>query len=236
MRILARDRLVVAPYSVPEAYTFIDDLSDLFDIVKVGWPLYMAEGGREIIGKVKERGKRVFLDLKFGDITETVKHLVEVAMEQEVGFITVNTSLQTLRAAVAARGSASEPKILTVTLLTSLDKEDLEEMGFTRGVEDFVLHKTRGAAQAKCDGVVASGQEAAAIRELVGEEFLIVTPGIRPTGVGHDDHKRAATPTEAIRNGADYLVVGRPIINAPSPRDATERILEEMQAAFDRYR
>lgn len=216
-----------------DAYNLIEQLNDLVDVVKVGWPLYMAGRREDLIAELRKRGKRVFLDLKFGDISETVKRLVAVALREKVSFITVNTSIQAVKAAVEARGD-SDLKVLTVTMLTSLDKGDLEDLGLESTVDQFVLHKTRQALGAKCDGVVASGREAAAIRrEVAGKDFLIVTPGVRPAGAGLDDHKRAVTPTAAIQAGADYLVVGRPITKASSPVDATKRILEEMQRAFD---
>ncbi|MBI2822362.1 MAG: orotidine 5'-phosphate decarboxylase [Acidobacteria bacterium] len=148
----------------------------------------------------------------------------------------MSATIDALRAAVEARGNASL-KILAVTLLTSQDKNDLEEMGITMTVEEYVLFKTRKAEEeGHADGVIASGREAAAIRERLGKKFLIVTPGIRPAGTACHDHKRATTPAEAIRGGADYLVVGRPITRDQNPLDATNRILDEMQKAFDSLR
>ena len=212
----------------------VDALHDLIDIVKVGWPLYLA-GGNEVIERLRRRGKRVFLDLKFGDISETIARLIAVAVEIGVSFTTVNASFQAIRAAVQSRG-VSDLKILTVTLLTSLDASDLEQMGFPGDVDRYVKLKTLGARDAGCDGIIASGREARMIRELVPDhQFSIVTPGIRPGGLSPDDHKRAVTPEAAIKAGADYLVVGRPIVKAKSPSDATKAILEEMQRAFDKY-
>jgi orotidine-5'-phosphate decarboxylase len=132
---------------------------------------------------------------------------------------------------------ASDLKIFVVTVLTSHDKADIDELGYTnQTVQELVLHRAKKALQAGCDGVIASGQEAKAIRELsdrLGKSLLVVTPGIRPDGYPEDDQKRKTTPTQAIMAGADYLVIGRPITDAPDPRAAAQAILAEMQAAFD---
>ena len=242
-RICAEDRLILA-LDVPndpnnperlieaeDAQQLVADLEGLVHFVKIGWPLYMA-GGHPLIRDFLRKGKRVFLDLKFGDIAETVKRLIRVAVDEGVSFITVNTSFDAVRAAVQARGH-SDVKILTVTMLTSWDETDLQEMGYSVSTADFVNYKTKRAIEAGCDGVIASGREAAAVRRLSPDGFLVVTPGIRATGAANNDHKRAATPTQAILAGSDYLVVGRPIAAAHNPRQAAVAILEEMQSAFD---
>jgi len=246
VKVNASERLIVA-LDVPhdpqnpsrliepeDASYLVEQLGGIVSVFKIGWPLYMA-GGQALPKEFVERGRKVFLDLKFGDIAETVKRLVLVAVKDCVSFLTVNTTIDAVRAALEARGG-SDLKILTVTLLTSLDETDLREMGFAASVNDFVLLKTVRALEAGCDGVIASGMDVPAIRERVGEKFLIVTPGIRPLGMARDDHKRVATPTEAIKAGADYLVVGRPITRARDPRQAAPKILEEMQRAFDSRR
>ena len=240
----ARERLIVAldfpndpaaPKRIIEpddAYRLVDKLGESVEIVKVGWALYLV-GHDTVVRGLRERGKRVFLDLKFGDIGETIRRLVAVAIRSGIEYTTVNTTFQTVRAAVdAARDSSL--KILTLTVLTSLDDSDLREQGIQMSVEDYVLYKTKRAHEIGCHGVIASGREARAIRELTGPDFLIVTPGIRPSGEASDDHKRATTPTAAIEGGADYLVVGRPITLAKDPRGAANAILDEMQSAFDR--
>ena len=130
----------------------------------------------------------------------------------------------------------SDLKILAVTVLTSWDAGDLQEMGIHLSVEELVLHRARKALAAGAHGVIASGQEAGALREKLGKDFLIVTPGIRPPGASADEQKRAVIPAEAIHAGADYLVVGRPITRTPNPKDAALRIVEEMQKAFDSLR
>ena len=244
MNIQARDRLIVALdfpndpanpkriIEVDDAYRIVETLGDSVDVVKVGWALYLV-GHNEVVQELRKSGKRVFLDLKFGDIGETIRRLVAVAVRSGVEFTTVNTTFQTVRAAVDA-ATGSDLKILTLTVLTSLDDSDLQEQGFQMSVEDYVLYKTGKAKEIGCQGVIASGREARAIRELVGPDFLIVTPGIRPSGSKRDDHKRSSTPTAAIEAGADYLVVGRPITLSRDPRGAADTILDEMQTAFDR--
>ena len=240
----ARERLIVAldfpndpqdprrSIEPEDAYRLVDTLGDAVQCVKVGWGLYLA-GHDTVVRELRERGKRVFLDLKFGDIGETIRRLVAVAVRSGVELTTVNTTFQTIRSAVeAARGS--QLQILTLTVLTSLDESDLREQGISMSVQDLVLYRARKAQEVGCHGVVASGREARAIREAVGPDFLIVTPGIRPGGAGSDDHKRASTPAASIESGADYLVVGRPITLAADPRRVADGILEEMQAAFDR--
>jgi orotidine-5'-phosphate decarboxylase len=239
----ARERLIVAldfPHDprLPDrliepddARRLIEELDGIVSFFKIGWPLYMA-GGQALIKEFLGKGKRVFLDLKFGDIPETVKRLVLVAVNEGVSFITLNTTFEAARAAVEARG-ASDLKILMVTVLTSLDEADLGEMGFKTSVEEYVLYKSGRAREAGCDGVIASGREVRTLRKALGEDFLIVTPGIRPAGAGRQDHKRAVTPSESILAGADYLVLGRPVTTAATPRQAAISILEEMQNAFD---
>ena len=251
MQINAAERLIVAldtaAYNPQEpdrlietadALRLVEELGEDVCFYKIGWPLYMAaqSEGKPILKSFTERKKRIFLDLKFGDIPETVKRLVAVAVRESVDFLTLNAPLDSIQAAVTARGE-SPLKILVVTLLTSQGKENLEQMGVKTSVEEFVLARAQQAREiGHADGVIASGKEAAAIRKKMGKDFLIVTPGIRPAGEGHQDHKRAVTPADAIRAGADYLVVGRPIAQAGAPRDAALRILEEMQKAFDSLR
>ena len=132
------------------------------------------------------------------------------------------------------RVTGTVPVTLPVTLLTSLNEEDLKEQGINVSVEEFVVKKAIKAKQVGCDGIIASGREVELIRRAVGDDFLIITPGIRPAGEATQDHKRAVTPRDSILAGADYLVVGRPITQASSPRDAAESIIGEMQAAFDK--
>ncbi len=238
----ARDRLILAldfpndpnaPDRLMEpadAFRLIDAVGPDLRVVKVGWPLYLS-GGTPLVRELVARGLAVFLDLKFGDIAETVRRLVEVAVRERVAMLTLNGDFAAVRAAAQARGT-NPLTILTVTLLTSLTEQDLRDMGIGLSVEDYVLHRARGALAAGSTGVIASGREAAMLRQALGREFTIVMPGIRPNGSAADDQRRTVTPAEAIAAGADYLVVGRPICKAPSPRDATRAILDEMQRAF----
>jgi orotidine-5'-phosphate decarboxylase len=242
-RIDARDRLILAldatndPHDPDrliepdDARRMVDELGDLVTFVKIGWPLYMA-GGPGVIRQFLDAGKRVFLDLKFGDIDETVKRLVLVAVRAGVSFITLNCGFSAVRAAVKVRGDAPL-KILLVTMLTSWSETDLAEMGFQWTASEYVNFRTKRAIEAGCDGVIASGREVADIRSLAPPGFLVVTPGIRPSGAELDDHKRAVTPAASILAGSDYLVVGRPITTAPDPPRAMAAILAEMQQAFD---
>jgi len=248
MKIQASERLIVAldappadpknPYRLletAEAFRFVEELGDAVQFYKIGWPLYMAaqSEGVPILKAFRERGKRIFLDLKFGDIPETVKRLVAVVVKEQVDFLTINAPLNSLQAAAAARGD-SGLKLLLVTLLTSQGQDDLEQMGVKMSVDNFVLSKAQKAREiGRADGVISSGREASLIREHMGKDFLIITPGIRAAGEGVHDHKRAVTPASAVQAGADYLVVGRPITQAANARAATLGIIQEMQWAFD---
>lgn len=233
----ARDRLILAldVPSLGEAERLLDRVEDTVAFVKVGLELYAA-AGPEVVRQLIQRGKRVFLDLKFLDIEETVRRATARVAEMGVHFLTIHANRKALRAAVEGRGQGagqSGLKLLAVTVLTNFDAGDLRDMGIQWSVADLVAARAKLAAEMGCDGVVASGEEPKAIRQRVGGEFLIVTPGIRPAGAATDQHARVATPTQAIKGGADYLVVGRPIRDASDPRAAAEAILSEMQAAFD---
>ena len=233
----ARDRLILAldVPSADEAEQFLSRVENGVGFVKIGLELYTA-AGPEIVHRVVARGKRVFLDLKFLDIEETVRRATVRVAEMGVEFLTVHANRKALRAAVEGRAESRERsglKLLAVTVLTNFDAGDLRDMGIQWSVADLVAARAKLAAEVGCDGVVASGEEPAAIRQKVGQGFLIVTPGIRPAGKGTDEHARVTTPTQAIQAGADYLVVGRPIRDAADPRAAAEAIVVEMQAAFD---
>ena len=212
----------------------VDKLDGVVDFFKIGLALQLADGVGELISSlIRSNGKRVFLDYKYYDISETLKKSVARAADLGVSFLTIHGSSVLIKAAVEGRGS-SNLKLFTVTVLTSLDASDIAEMGYTQHtVEQLVLFRARKALEAGCDGVIASGREAEKIRELSGGKLLVVTPGIRPEGYPADDQKRNTTPREAVVAGADYLVVGRPITGAPNPREAAAAILAEMQAAFD---
>lgn len=232
-KIHAHDRLILA-LDVPssdEAERFMDQIQDQITFVKVGLELYTA-AGPDMVQRLVNRGKRVFLDLKFLDIEETVRRATERVAAMDVEFLTVHANRKALAAAVKGRGESSL-KLLAVTVLTNFDSHDLREMGIQHSVRDLVTARALLASEMGCDGVVASGEEPGVLRPKVGPRFLIVTPGVRPAGKDADDHARATTPTQAIAAGADYLVVGRPIRAASDPAAAAAAILSEMQAAFD---
>jgi orotidine-5'-phosphate decarboxylase len=233
----ARERLIVA-LDVPDiaaASALVRDLEGAATFFKVGLTLQLAAGVEDFIRSLIKEKKRVFLDYKYYDIAETLKKAVARAATLGVSFLTIHGSSNLIRGAVEGRGGGGL-KLFTVTVLTSMDAGDIAEMGYTNhSVEELVLFRAKKALEAGCDGVIASGQEAQKIKELTGGKLLVVTPGIRPEGYGVGDQKRVTTPTAAIQAGADYLVIGRPI-TAPTdttPRKATERILAEMQSAFD---
>jgi len=229
----AKERLIVAldVPTVEEAKGLVRQLDGLVSFFKIGLELQLAAGG-DFVRWLIQQGKKVFLDYKYFDVEETIKRAVAQVAAIGVSFLTVHGSGGIIRAAVEGRGQGPL-KILAVTVLTSLDALDIRDLGFACSVEELVLYRARKALEAGCDGVIASGHEARAIRELAKDRLLIVTPGIRPAGTGRNEHKRSVTPAQAIEAGADYLVVGRPIRDAEDPRGAAEGILAEMQSAFN---
>lgn len=232
----ARDRLIVAldlP-DVPAARQLVDELGDTVTFYKVGLSLQLAAGVNDFINDLIRGGKKVFLDYKYYDIPETVAKAVGRAAKLGVSFLTIHGSRAMIRAAVQAKGD-SQLKLFTVTVLTSMDLEDIREMGYANSsVEHLVLDRSRIALEAGCDGVISSGREVKKIKDLTQGKLLVVTPGIRPHGSGTDDQKRITTPRQAIGDGADYLVVGRPITQPAEndPKHAAQAIVEEMQSAF----
>jgi orotidine-5'-phosphate decarboxylase len=232
-KIAARDRMILA-LDVPssaEADRLLDRVHDQIGFVKIGLELYTA-AGPDMVKRVIDRGKRVFLDLKFLDIEETVRRATARVAAMGVELLTVHANRKALAAAVQGRGDSSL-KLLAVTVLTNFDTHDLRDMGIQYSVQELVSARALLASEVGCDGVVASGEEAGVLRPKVGPRFLIVTPGVRPAGKGVDDHARVTTPTQAIAAGADYLVIGRPIRDAVDPAAAAAAILAEMQVAFD---
>ena len=233
--IQAKERLVFA-LDVPTAKAaeaMLDCVQETVGVIKIGLELFTSEGPA-IVRMVQKYGKPVFLDLKVLDIAETVQRTVARVADMGVSFLTVHGERKALAAAVEGRAGNPAMNILAVTVLTNVEQEDLRECGFEGTVEHAVVARARMAAEAGCDGVIASGREPAAIRSAIDAPLLIVTPGVRPAGQGVDEHARATTPRQAIHTGADYLVVGRPIRDAPDPRAAAQAIVSEMQAAFDR--
>ena len=226
-----RDRLIVALDlgDAEAAERLAKRLGDAVSFYKIGMQLAYS-GGLPLIAKLADAGKRAFVDLKLHDIPNTVEQATAAIARLGGYFLTVHAYPQTMRAAAAgARGTGL--KILAVTVLTSSDDADLAEAGYAFGVKALVARRAAQAEAIGVDGVVASAAEAAMLRLSRAKDFLIVTPGIRPAGAGAGDQKRVATPASAIRDGADYLVVGRPITGAADPRRAAEAIVEEIAAA-----
>ncbi len=224
------DKIIVAldPPRVPHAIAgeqVADLLGDAVSFYKIGLGM-LTGGGMALALELKEKGKRVFLDMKLFDISATVEAAVKGLAQYDLDFLTVHGDPHVVEAAIAGRG-ASRTKILAVTVLTSLDRTDLDNAMIQSGhIVDITIERARRALAAGADGVIASPQEAAAIRalpEAAGK--LIVTPGVRPAGSDLDDQKRVATPAEALANGANHVVIGRPILGAPDPVQATKDIL-----------
>ncbi len=231
----ANERLILAldVATVDEAERLLGRVGDDVSVVKVGLELFTLAGPR-FVHRLREGGKHVFLDLKFLDIGETVCRAARQAADMGVAFLTIHADRKALEGAVKARGERrSGMKILAVTVLTSTGTKDLQEAGIQMAIPDLVVARARLASELGCDGVVASGGEPQLIRQQVGRNLVIVTPGIRAEKGSRDDHARVSTPGSAIAAGSDYLVVGRPIRDAPDPRAAAQAIIGEMQAAFD---
>jgi len=228
-----RDRLIVAldVPTVEDARRLVATLGDAVTFYKVGMQLQFAAGGIAYVSELKDAGKRVFFDSKLYDIGETIERAVENVARMGVDFLTIHANAPTLRAAAAGRGSSSL-QLLAVTVLTSMSEEDLADLGFADlSVEELVLKRARQTADAGVNGVIASPAEASAIRAALGDRLKIVTPGIRRQSDAMGDQKRATSPADAIRAGADHLVVGRPISKADDPRREAELIQAEIEAA-----
>lgn len=227
----ARDSLIVA-LDVPDTGTaeaLIGRLGDSVTFYKIGYQLGYA-GGLSLAADLARAGKQVFIDLKLHDIGNTVARGVESLARLGATFLTVHAYPQTMRA--AAEAAAGSPlKILAVTVLTSYDEADLADAGYRLGVADLVGLRARQARDLGLDGLVCSAAEAPALRPVAGPRMSLVTPGIRPAGSAAGDQKRIMTPARAIAAGADYLVVGRPIVAADNPRAAAEAIVAEIAAA-----
>jgi orotidine-5'-phosphate decarboxylase len=228
-----KERLIVA-LDVPtakDARVLVERLGDSVGFYKVGLELFSAGGYFELIEWLAGRGCKVFADLKLYDIPETVRRAVANLRSSGATFLTVHGHRSVMEAAAAEKGDAL--RILAVTVLTSFDRRDLEEMGSTRTVEELVLARAKGAAESGCDGVIASGMEAPALKKAFGNRLLVVTPGIRPVeNRPSDDQKRAVDAALAFANGADYIVVGRPIRQAADPRAAALALQGTIAARF----
>ena len=227
------ERLIIALDfdSREQALTLVELLGERVGIYKVGYQLFMREG----MGFVKELvglGKKVFLDLKMGDIDRTIAAALR-AVPEGVEFVTINGGKATVAAAKTGRGERDRPLILSLTFLSSLNQDDLRALMMNEGLEldEYVRVFTRRSVEAGCDGVVASGESIREIRREFGSRLVIVAPGIRPEGKNRNDHKRALTPTVAIEYGADYLVVGRPVTQAQNGLEVVESLIDEVNCA-----
>ena len=229
---IADHRLIVA-LDVPNAVAgqeLTEQLGDSVGFYKIGLGM-LTGGGLALANELKSQGKRIFLDMKLFDIGATVEAAVRGLAQFELDFLTVHGDPHVVEAAVRGRGD-SDMKILGVSILTSLDRSDLDSMMLRDGdVQDLTVERARRALSAGADGVIASPQEAALIRALPeSSERLIVTPGVRPTEAALGDQKRVASPASALRDGADHIVVGRPVWAAPDPAAAARDILTEIAA------
>ena len=208
----------------------VKQLGDAVHFYKLGLELATSGGYFELVDWLAGQGKQIFVDLKFFDVPATVAAAVRNLNNRGVTFATVHGNQSMMEAAGAAKGDV---KILAVTALTSLDRGDLDDLGFDCDVRDLVLSRARRALEAGCDGVIASGLELAALRQTIDDQLPVITPGIRPVdNRAEDDQKRVVTVEQAFADGADYIVIGRPIRNAPDPRKAAQSIQATIAEAF----
>jgi orotidine-5'-phosphate decarboxylase len=231
-KIAPKDRLIVAldlP-GVDQAEAMIARLGDAVTFYKIGYQLSFA-GGLPLVRQLADAGKKVFIDLKLHDIGNTVARGVESIAKLGATFLTVHAYPQTMKAAVDGR-AGSGLKILAVTVLTSYDDGDLHAAGYRFGVSDLAEARAQQAQVLGVDGLVCSPEEAASLHKIVGHQMVLVTPGIRPRGAASGDQKRIMTPARAISAGADYLVVGRPVLEAADPKAIAEAIQAEIVQAL----
>lgn len=236
---MADDRLIVALdfHNIDDVTALVDSLGDSVSFYKVGMELFYS-AGHDVVPFLKKQNKKVFLDLKLHDIPNTVAEGLCSLMFQGAdilnvhasgGYTMMKTAVDKLHALAEEKGVPC-PKLIAVTILTSINEADWQGLGMQCTIREQVVRLAKLAKSAGMDGVVASPQEAAAIREACGPEFLIITPGVRPAGASVDDQSRIATPAAALNNGASHLVIGRPIRAAENPRAAAEMILKEMES------
>jgi len=227
------ERLIVAldVPDIPSAKMLVNTLGNSVVFYKIGLELFMSGDYFELINWLNSQNKRIFVDLKFFDVPETVGRAVAQLRDKEVDFVTIHGNNAIMEAAAKQKGSL---KVLAVTVLTSLDRGDLDDLGFQCDVEELVLSRAKRAVELGCDGVISSGLEAAKLRENLGGNFLVVSPGIRPVdNRPEDDQKRVVTVEQAFNNGADHIVVGRPIRDAKDPRQAALDIQQTIATVFE---
>lgn len=226
-----QDRLIVALDfdTISAAKELVETLGESVTFYKVGLQLFMTDGYYDLVDWLSDRHKKVFVDLKFFDVPQTVGSAVRQLKDRKATFATVHGNDEILKAAVKEKGAL---KILAVTVLTSLDRNDLKDLGFDCDVSQLVLSRAKRAFAIGCDGVISSGMEAQALRDNLEDNFLIVTPGIRPVD-NVDDQKRTVDVEEAFLSGADYIVVGRPIKDAENPAQAAQNIQDRIRQLFE---
>lgn len=227
-----RDRLIFA-LDVPDvdaAKALVEELGDSVVFYKIGLELNMSGRYFELLDWLVARGNKVFVDLKFFDVPATVASAVSNLRGRGVTFATVHGNQGIMEAAAEAKGDV---KILAVTVLTSLDRGDLDDLGFDVDVSKLVLSRARRSLESGCDGIIASGLELPGLRAEIDDKLLVITPGIRPVeNRVEDDQKRVVTPEQAFKDGADYIVIGRPIRNAADPKAAAEAVQKTIAAVF----
>jgi len=233
MKIEPRERLIVALDldTVEEARAMVARLGDAVSFYKIGYQLALS-GGLSYAAELIGAGKKLFVDMKLHDIGNTVAAGVKSVSRIGATFLTVHAYPQTMKAAAAAREGGL--RVLAVTVLTSYDDADLKAAGYAMPVRDLVAQRARQALEAGIDGLVCSPEEVTNLRAIIGDKLALVTPGIRPAGAAAGDQKRIATPSAAIASGADYLVVGRPIVAAADPKAAAQAIVAEIASAAEK--
>ena len=227
-----RERLIMAldVPSIPEAQALVDELGESVVFYKVGMELFMSGDYFGFIEWLKQHNKKVFVDLKFFDVPATVGRAIKALSNKGVDLATIHGNDAIMEAAVKEKGDL---KILAVTALTSLDSGDLDDLGFMCDVRELVLSRAKRALQIGCDGIVSSGLEVSMLREELGNKLLVITPGIRPVDNREDDdQKRVVSVEMAFQNGADYIVVGRPIRDADNRKEMAEKIQGQILAQF----
>ncbi|CCE22260.1 orotidine-5'-phosphate decarboxylase [Methylotuvimicrobium alcaliphilum] len=227
-----RERLIMAldVPSIPEAQALVEELGDSVIFYKVGMELFMSGDYFGFIEWLKKQNKKVFVDLKFFDVPATVGRAIRALSSKGVDLATIHGNDAIMEAAAKEKGQL---KVLAVTALTSLDRGDLDDLGFQCDIRDLVLSRAKRALQIGCDGIVSSGLEASMLREELDHRLLVVTPGIRPVdNREEDDQKRVVSVEQAFRNGADYIVVGRPIRDAEDRKSMAEKIQMQIQSVF----
>jgi len=227
------ERLIVAldVPDIPAAKALVTQLGDSVVFYKIGLELFMSGDYFELIDWLNEQSKRIFVDLKFFDVPATVGRAVKQLANKKVDFVTIHGNNAIMQAAAEQKGSL---KVLAVTVLTSLDRGDLDDLGFKCDVAELVTSRAKRAIELGCDGVISSGLEAPGLRDSLGKNFLIVSPGIRPVdNRPEDDQKRVVSVEQAFLNGADHIVVGRPIRDAKDPKQAALDIQESICNVFN---